>query len=254
MGNGEQETALSGEQESLADSALSNEGATAIPGPPTQLLVKSSIYSMEFWLTTIVSLGLGFAVVKGWLAPQAIDSTQSALVGVVHSLVNGQNVALVTILSIVYNFITSRGKTKSNALWATASMNNPLVKNDNLIGGSHAAAMPLMAQGLLGGSGGGLGGILSTLGGGSGVKDPNTWKGIANIVGQIAGGRTGKTITSITGQGGDVEFQAQVTAGFQALVDRAKQEEAVLIGLWNRLNPNKPVTSIEGLLTVVNHE
>jgi hypothetical protein len=134
-------TALTGE-------SMGNVGGeiVATSGPPPQIQVRSSLFSMEFWLSFLVTVGLGYAVMKGWLAPALADATKSDVLNIISSIINGQNVALLTILGVVMRFITSRGKTKSNAIWATASMNNPLVKNDNLIQNAGQLASAPLSQ------------------------------------------------------------------------------------------------------------
>jgi hypothetical protein len=206
-------------------------------GPPPTFTVKPGIQTSEGVFTAVIGLILtGFAYF-GWISPAQAQSTGDRVVALINDL--GPLLAYVPIL---LHYFTSRGKLKSNSVWASASMNNPLVANDNVIGGA-----PVAALGLLGGGGNKIGDILGAIGGGSGVKDPKTWAGIAGVVGQLTGGKAGKIIGGITGGPGGAttgvsvaDFQAfasEVQTGFQTLVDRAKTDEAIIMALWNKAFP-----------------
>lgn len=117
---------------------------------------------------------------------------------------------LLTAVPILINYINSRGKIASNQVWATATMNNPLISNKNIDMQGLAAA------------GFDIGGIAD----------------IVRGVGQVAGGKTGKTIGSILGSGGsggagvsqkDFDaFRKEVLEGFEQIARSIQELETRL--------------------------
>jgi hypothetical protein len=163
--------------------------------------MKPGYKTSEGQLAGLVSIALSVFTFFHWVSPSQADNVQSLIAVLINNIG-----PLVPVLGIVMAYIKSRGMMKSNSIWATASMNNPLVQNKNLVGGS------------------GLNSILGGIFGGGGIKDPETIAGITRTTGTIVGGKAGKTIDKILGPGsGGAKSQyddATLDKMFNAIGDR----------------------------------
>jgi hypothetical protein len=136
-----------------------------------------------------------------WVTPSQAENATA----LISTLLNNVG-PLIPLFGLVYTYINSRGKMKSNSIWATASMNNPLVQNKNLVGG--------------------VGDLLGSVFGGGGVKDPGTWGNVARTTGGILGGKAGETIGAVLGPRGGTPVE-QLALQVRALEEdiRVDREE-----------------------------
>lgn len=185
----------------------------AISTLPADEPLKPAIKSLEGKMTIAFGIAaVGLSLVGIHTTPERISGWYEGIMGVAKTLG-----PLAVYLPILFNFITSRGKLKSNKVNADA-MRETL-----------PAAAFLSQQGF------DVGGLLGALGGGKGVKDPNTYVGLARIIGGLAGGKTGKTIDRITGGMGEgsgsgapadyTAFQKEVEQGFDLIANRLETLE-----------------------------
>ncbi len=127
----------------------------ALPGiaQTTAPDVKPGYKTTEFWIVTIVGVLVSLAVTFGWLDRATGDK--------INAFVSTDLLMIIGYLVIVWNYITSRGKTKSNSIWANAS-----------VAATTSAAQASTEVALFGGGkkkilGGILGGVINSLPGGA---------------------------------------------------------------------------------------
>ncbi|HET6262918.1 MAG TPA: hypothetical protein VFG99_11870, partial [Chloroflexia bacterium] len=96
--------------------------------PLTDLFtLKPGHKTTEGRLVGAITAGLSVAAALNWTKPDEAQEWGQRISILVTNLL-----PLLALLPVVWHYITSRGKIKSNAIWATASAHNPLVRNDNL--------------------------------------------------------------------------------------------------------------------------
>lgn len=196
--------------EGIAGDLIQSPDFAAQLGQPTTAAIKPGWQTSEGQLTAL------FAIVAMVLAAIGFKSATPDKIQNVYELAMQSLSTLGPIVAaggVLWNYITSRGKTKSNSIWATAAIQNPMVENSGL-------AQNGLAMGL-----GNFGGLLS----GKNWKDPDRYIGLAKIVGGIAGGRTGSIIGSVTGGGATglpSGFVEEVEQAFTVVAKRLDDVEA----------------------------
>jgi hypothetical protein len=211
---------------------------------------KPGIQKSEGQLTvlyTLASIVLSYIGFK--YSPDKIETAWGAIQTLIY--VVGPMLLNVPILK---NYINSRGIVTSNTVWANAGLQNPLVSKDGAA--SALAAHSLMQQGLLGGVG--LDSILSTIGGGTGKKDPKTYIGLAKIIAGLAPGGSviEKGIDKIGLGGSDPSKGAgvdpdEIRQAFTTVVQTISQQQSIILYLWNEGHPQLTTTRIEPIMAYI---
>lgn len=170
--------------------------------PPTNPANLPSIGTKPGWTTSQGQLSAVFVVVSmifaafGYknLSPDKIENVYELLAAFAPIII-----PLLGSIPVINNYIVSRGKEKSNAIWATAAVNTANA------GGNTG---PNIAATLVGGKLGTLGKIAGGLLGGRDWKDPERYLEIGKTVSEIVpgGAKINKVLESIgTGQKVPVE-------------------------------------------------
>jgi hypothetical protein len=129
------------------------------------------------------------------------------------------------VVLILWNYITSRGKTKSNAINATAAVQVASLTGNN--------AQSLLGQPAQFAS---LGGFhTSDILGGKNWKDPKRYLDIAKIAGEFLPAPVSKTIDAVAGESGDSEIDT-IIAAIKALNARQTKTESDI----NAITGTKP--------------
>lgn len=136
-----------GQEVDFTTEALPGITQTSVPTP------KPGYKTTEFWIVTLMGILVTLGVTFGWFSRATGDK--------INAFVSGDLLTIIGYLAVVWQYITSRGKTKSNSIWANAS-----------VAATANAAQAGTEMALLGGGkkrilGGILGGVINSLPGGA---------------------------------------------------------------------------------------